>query len=361
MRLADTMVCGNRASPATSGEDGMDRGEDDNPYAPAQSVGPERLRPEPARQTWHWFQVLVAGLLPFNFVVGMLYGAGGSGFPAMPFLASIISGLFPAQAGLLTLWLVWGPRSFGWRLLVHWLIVLAFSLALVIGFAGSFRGTMSEFDLLQRFGILLSFLPAFSLGLQLPLWPLRVYGRWHVERVESNAESGAAPAPAGAQTQASEPLSIRDLLLATLVVAAGIGGLRIAFAAASGPDSPIDSEYWIGWTIGILLLMVFSLVGFLPALFLILRVKRTQLAVGLWYAYLGAPCLALLLLGALMAGPGQELGDFIVVTLLVLGCYATGLALPLLLARRDGWRLRLPGDRAAPADRAAAEQTESTP
>ena len=200
---------------------------------------------------------------------------------------------------------------------------------------------MFEFDLLQSYGITALLPPRPQPGTAIAalaaagVWPLAC----RVGGVERRRRCGAAGRGPG------KPRAAVDSRFAAGDACRRGGNRRFAnrLRLASGPDSPIDSEYWTWWTIGILLLMVFSLVGFLPALFLILRVKQTQLAVGLWYAYLGARCVALLLAWSFDGGtsPGLETSSWS----RSWSSAAMRAASPcrLLLARRDGWRLAAAG------------------
>ena len=203
---------------------------------------------------------------------------------------------------------------------------------------------MTAFELLQSYGIAVALLPALSLGLQLPLWPLRVYGGWRVERITESPTASATE-------KGREPLAIRDLLLGTFVAALGLGGIRAAMAGLLSVRSPVVSEEWIAVSlIGLLMLMLVALLGYMPALFLLLRTKSTRRAIALWYSYNGLLWLAFFMIQSL-SGPSDLAVEMLLSTLMFFGAFATALGLPLLLARRDGWRLCLAGDKPDAAER----------
>jgi hypothetical protein len=316
----------------------MDRGDVDNPNSAIPTRGDEHLPPMQAGWARHWHWLVAGGIVLCNFLAGLLWRLAYTNayFESILVLNGI---LFTAQAGVVTLWLVWGPQSFGWRLLIHWIIVLGFSLATLVGFAVALPGTITVIELLQKYGRAVALLPALSLGLQLPLWPLRVYGGWRVERITESP-------PTSAPEKGREPLAIRDLLLGTFVAALGLGGIRTAMAGILSVRSPVvGSEEWIAVSlIGLLMLMLVALLGYLPALFLLLRTKSTRRAIALWYSYNGLLWLALFLIQSL-SGPSDMAVEMLFSTLMFFGAFATALGLPLLLARRDGWRLCLAGDK----------------
>ena len=163
----------------------MDRGLDFKLTSPVEDQEPGRSPVGLNASSRNWFRLVVVGLALSNFLAGIFLEAENPFPPRFPFFAAVAIGLFPAQAGLLTLWLVWGPGRFGWRLLVHWLLILGFSLAFLAGYAVMLRGKVSALEILKNYGIGLSIVPPLSLGLQLSLWPFRVYGGWRVVRVDS--------------------------------------------------------------------------------------------------------------------------------------------------------------------------------
>jgi hypothetical protein len=314
----------------------MDRGLDFKLTSTAQNDGPEYLPNHPTASSRNWFRWVVAGLALSNFLAGIFLEAENPFPPRFPFFAAVAIGLFPAQAGLLTLWLVWGPGRFGWRLLVHWLLILGFSLAFLAGYAVMLRGKVSALEILKNYGIGLSIFPPLSLGLQLSLWPFRVYGGWRVVRV-------AAPEPSTISNTAREPLTIRDLLLGTLVVALALGGIRAAVAGVDVHRTTSESELLVGCFIGLLWLTLVALLGYLAALFLLLELKNSSEAeaVSLWLGYVGALLIGYLAVQSPRPGIWYSLSS----TIVSFGSFAVGLGLPLLVARRDGWRLRLPRDK----------------
>src|SRR4030095_7570455 len=129
----------------------------------------------------------------FNFFVFPTLRAIERGNDAIVFIGGAALGLFPAQAGVLTLWLVWGRGPFLRRLAVHWLAVLALYVAWALGFAMAFGADAPARELPAIWGAVLCSLPLVSLAAQLPLWPLRTHLGW---RVENNLDTSANHADA---------------------------------------------------------------------------------------------------------------------------------------------------------------------
>ena len=81
---------------------------------------------------------LLALACTFNFFVFPCLRAIEGGNDAIVFLGGAAVGMFPAQLGALTLWLVWGPGPFLRRLAIHWLGGLALFAAWALGMAIAF-------------------------------------------------------------------------------------------------------------------------------------------------------------------------------------------------------------------------------
>ena len=312
----------------------------------------EHLLPEPGEdhdRPLGGFGWLLAAACVFNFFVFPCLRAVEGGSRGTLFIGASAVGLFPAQVGALTLWLVWGPGSFLRRLAVHWLAALALFAAWALGIAVAIGGDGPARELPTIWGAVCCALPLVSLAAQLPLWPLRTHLGWRVERCIDEASpdprlgrSLALPCPPDATRQ---PLAIRDILTGTVVTAVALAGIRAvaALTDAQQAGGQLDSGYWLGWGLAVLVTAAVSLLGFLPALCLLLRGSEPAPRVGLWLAYVAVAALAIIVVVASIVGGGPDVEPFVGLFCL-LASFSLALVVPLLLARSHGWRLVLPGD-----------------
>jgi len=310
----------------------------------------EQWQPEGSERLLGGFGWLLALAAVFNFLLFPMLRAMESGDGAIVLFGAAAVGLFPAQAGTLTLWLVWGPGSFVRRLAIHWLAALALFTAWAMGIAIAFGSDGPAQELPRVWGTVLCSLPLVSLAGQLPLWLLRTHLGWRVERLEGEAQreprlGGSLALPHGPLPPARQPLSIRDILLGTVVTAVTLAGVRLvaAMVDADRGMGQLDAGYWLAWGIAVLIIAAISLLGFLPALWLLLRHRDTGQAMGLWLGYAAVACFVMLVFMASLFGGGPSPEPFVGLVCL-LSSFALGLAVPLLLVRARGWRLILPGD-----------------
>jgi hypothetical protein len=227
-------------------------------------------------------------------------------------------GCLLAQGSLLAAWLVWGDAPFSRRLVWHWIVAGCLCCVWLIGLAVArppegFREV--------GFTVALT-VPVVSLGAQLPLWVVRLLFGWRI--VRSTAPS------------AEQPLSIRDLLLATLIVAASFAVARLSPAAQQ------DKEFRLVWGVYMAAAATFSLVAIIPAAAILLRSRPLARAVQ-YSLYLAAAPIALLWLGVVIAriyAPGILAPWFIYagLTLFILS-YAGTAILAAVAARDQGYLL----------------------
>lgn len=289
----------------------------------------------------------MAAMCVVNFFMLPFIRAVDGGGPGMLFLVAPALGLFPAQLGALTLWLVWGPGPLVARLARHWLAALALFTAWAMG-AGIALSDGPTGVVPSALGAVLCSLPLVSLAAQLPLWPLRTHAGWRVEQiVESSIRHEPGP-------PASQPLAIRDILIGTAATAIALAGIRVvaAITDARQAGGQMEPTYWLAWGIAVLLIAALSLTGFLPATWLLLRGAEPAPRLGLWLAYVGVATLAIIVVIGAIAGAGPD-AEPLVGLVCVAGGFALALSVPLLLARSQGWRLVLPSDppSSSPADR----------
>ncbi len=192
-----------------------------------------------------WIAAAVVGSSLFNFIIGILVG------PSEPVLlmAALMSALF-SQLALQSVWIVWSPHPLWLRQIVGvtagWLLMGAFLLGLRVN-----ESSNGDFPEIVR--AFLCSIPLIMLSAQIPLWGLRTYLRWRI-------------LPTNKSTVPERPLTIGDMIAATLVVALAFGFIRLA------SDDPQFYEIaWIGWLIAIPSIAAISLVSLPPLLFLMLR------------------------------------------------------------------------------------------
>jgi hypothetical protein len=159
-----------------------------------------------------------------------------------PFALAII-GCTIAQGNLLAAWLVWSPGPFLRRLAIHWSIALGLYL---VWRAGVSRCSINDIDkVAATVGLIV---PLISLGAQFPLWVARQWFGWRL--IEEDADS---PPPG------ETPLTIRDLMLATFVVATSLAISRLA------PGIETDKEFRPVLGVGFTIASVISTIAMLPA------------------------------------------------------------------------------------------------
>ena len=159
-----------------------------------------------------------------------------------------IVGCVLAQGNLLAAWLVWGDEPFLRRLLTHWKIAAGLYLIWLVGMVLALR---REREMPQVAATVALAVPLVSLAAQFPLWVARQLFGWRL--VRENAD-----------TSREQRLSIRDLMVATLVVAASLALVRLA-------PFQKESERWAACSAFFTVASVISTIALLPAGSLLLR------------------------------------------------------------------------------------------
>jgi hypothetical protein len=183
--------------------------------------------------------------------------------PALPILLAIV-GCVLAQGCLLAAWLAWSDQPFWRRFRRHWIVAAILYLVWAAGLAIS---RPSQF-LVAVSAVGLS-VPLVSIGAQLPLWIARQMFGWRLIRGDANDDAGPAP------------LSIRDLLTATFVIALTLALDRLA-------PSPDGKERGLIPLITFFMASAISTIALLPAAPLLLRNRpfhRGLVFAGLYAAF----------------------------------------------------------------------------
>jgi hypothetical protein len=247
---------------------------------------------------------------------------------------AITVGIWAGQLGVATLWLVWSPGPFVRRLVVHWTVGLGLYACWALGYAAAFGSDGPPGHVPEAWWFVLSGLPAVSLAAQLPLWPLRTHFGWRIERPDSASQSGPA-----------QSLSIRDMILATLLTSVSLAALRLTPWAVNRPP---DAEYWAGWAIALLSIAGASAVTLVPAVRLALRVRDWALAIEVLLGVAGAAWLGTLVVATAVVGTPPA--EAVIAMGIAYASFAGALAVPLLIVKGRGYQLTFAGERARRTD-----------
>jgi hypothetical protein len=290
-------------------------------HAPDLSV----LKPPP-RISAAW---LIMPCLACDFLMAPVFSSlGGPPSAVGVAIALGIVGCVLAQGNLLAAWLAWDDGPFLRRLLTHWMVAMSLYLIWLVGFGLAVRDLkgMPEFARTVVLGV-----PLVSLAAQFPLWLARQLFGWRLVRDVADSAQPMEP-----------PLTIRDLMLATLVVAASLALARLA--PADGKD------VWPIWAVSVAVASFISSIALLPAGALLLRMRPfgRGLAWSILYAsaWIALPWIIVAVLrfyGSVTLPPWQI---FVGLSSLMF-TFAATLTLTALIAKGRGYRL-ISGLRKAP-------------
>ena len=309
--------------------------------APVQSSGtPSLLAIRPLPQISPLW--LIVPCLACDFLmVPVISSLDGPPHPLFVPLALGIVGCVLAQGCLLAAFLAWSEGPFLRRLLVHWLIAAGLYLAWLGGLmlAAVGDGDASSVAASVALGV-----PLVSIGAQFPLWLARQFWGWRLVRDSRPDIPVCHPA--------ERKLAIRDLLLATAVVAVALALARLA------PLDGDDKDAGPVWLVGCTVACVISSLTMLPAGAWLMRpVGQTFLSAiplrGLAFCILyAAAWIALVWIVVLVqwwfAFPRAPRAIYVGISSVIVAFAAT-VILTALLARSRGYRLtggrkRLPHD-----------------
>ena len=210
---------------------------------------PERTLKSPPRINAAWFIVpcLACDFLMVPAVRLMDGGPGPHEISAA--IAFGIVGCVLAQGCLLAAWLAWSEGPFRRRLLTHWKIATGLYLIWVVGAVSALWQDRAAPHVAAT--VFLG-VPLVSVAAQLPLWLARHWWAWRLVREPSETADSSEP-----------KLAIRDLMVATVIVAVSLALARLA--PADGQD------VWPVWGIGFAFASVISSITMLPAGKLLMR------------------------------------------------------------------------------------------
>jgi hypothetical protein len=246
--------------------------------------------------------------------------------PIVPLLLAIV-GCVLAQGCLLAAWLAWSEQPFRQRLIWHWIVAAILYLVWAAGLALGQPRHFAQSSIMV--GLLV---PLVSIGAQLPLWIARQTFGWRLIRGDANNDTGPAP------------LAIRDLMLATALIAVALALARSAPSPDAKPIGPF----------GVIIALVASAIStitLLPASVLLRPAHPFPRGIRLAYLYaafwIGLPWMIVFVAWHRGLFPAPPLPVLIGLSCLILS-FASTVVLAAATARAHGYRLlsgRLPGPR----------------
>jgi hypothetical protein len=271
-----------------------------------------------------WLCLAIPCLLSdFLMVPALLLMDGKPPPPYMPPIALGIVGCTLAQGNLLAAWLVLSSKSFARRLTLHWGIAAGLY---SVWRAGANLASFKPLDFLQFEDVRLTVLllvPLISLAAQFPFWIVRCFFGWRLVRTGDAVEFADAP------------LRIRDLMLATILVALTLALVRIA------PPS-YEDEFWGAMAVWSTVTMVISTIAMLPAAAVLMRVTSFNYGLAVAGTYAGSFVALIWLVVGISRWQGLNSGPpyFVVIgaSCLILSFAAT-VTLAANVARSHGYRL----------------------
>jgi hypothetical protein len=196
--------------------------------------------------------LLIVGCLACDFfamqVVELVPWNPGIYFPLMLACAGCVM----AQGCLLAAWLAWSDQPLCQRLLRHWTVAAFLYLVWLAGLAWGFPDRLAMVGKMVGLSV-----PLISIAAQLPLWFARQVFGWRLIRGDTNKDIRGIP------------ISIRDLMLATVIVA-------LALAPAQWVRSPDGKEMETPWLVMLLAATAISAIAMLPTSPLLLRTRHFE-------------------------------------------------------------------------------------
>jgi hypothetical protein len=267
--------------------------------------------------------IVIASVFNMSMVPVSRFIEPGPGFAFGLAYLSLVLGSLGGQAAVLTVLVVWGSGPLWLRLVWHWGLALVAFTAWAVGFVVGLSDRGLPYNSDEGLRMALFGLPLVALACQLAPWLMKVYFRWRIE-LEDEAEQPAAV----------HLLSIRDMLVGTIVVAVAMAAVRFG----KPRDFP-EGYYWIFWGIGSAAAAGISLVCLVPIVYLTLGVRGTRW--GLAGVVAIAASVAAAASGVLMwvQPPGPSDKEVILIMTSIAAGFTLTLAGTLWIARAYGYRL----------------------
>lgn len=178
-----------------------------------------KVQPSVALTIWWSMLVIAMPLAVVDVAVAPLMECISPQKPASVVVYTCF-GLIPAQAALLTIGLVFGDGPLWRRLLIYWICALLLIVAWFVGFQYSLGYPFSYRHWPEAIRGVCA-LPLISLAVQAPLWTIRCFFGWRLVQPVGGLSIYEPPPP-------EANLTIRDLMLATVVIALSLAISRLA-------------------------------------------------------------------------------------------------------------------------------------
>lgn len=260
--------------------------------------------------------LMAGGLVVACGLVNLLMAPIVEVFDAPAPLVGLVYAVLLTQLAGHSLWTVWSKRPLWQRVLIGTLVLEALWACFVLGIAMSEPGPPDG----EAIRLTACSMPLVTLCVAAPLWALRIYAQWQI------VPSGGLPL--------DQPLSIRGILGATLVVAVAVSLVRLA-----SDDPEYYDVAWIGWTIAAPSIAGASLLSLPPALYMVLRGERPVAGLFLLWGYATA-AIVLLVFGIALFG-GRLRGEELFAIAFSIYGFASLVWLLLLAVRSCGYRLAI--------------------
>ncbi|MFN0017825.1 MAG: hypothetical protein ACKVP0_06165 [Pirellulaceae bacterium] len=270
----------------------------------------------------HLAWLIVPCLAADGLMVTFLSAVSGPQREVLAAFAFGVLGCVRAQGCLLAAWVAWGDGPFLRRLAVHWIIAPCLYVIWLVGMvlAVGISSEVPQIAATVALGV-----PLVSLAAQFPLWVVRQLFGWRLVRQQADA----------AQNR-QQRLAIRDLMLATLLVATALALARLA------PVFKDTYDAWAFWGIAVTVASVASSISLLPAGVLLLRQRPLSRSLA-WSSLYALSLIGLVWVAVALKyqfAPGLLLPRAIYVGLSsLLFTFAATLTLAAAIARDRGYRL----------------------
>lgn len=200
-----------------------------------------------------WFPIII-GVVVWQWaglVFGPFHALGRGDWTWIIAFCMTAYSVLPAQICLLNLGLLFGPGPVRHRVFVYWAVSIALLASWYLWLACGIWVSRGTAFFPRDFAAMGVWLPLYVVTLQLPTVSLLFFWRWQL--VKANV-ANASEEPGGFQR-----FSIRELMIATAVVAVTLVWYRWLLKLAGGPPDPLLHADWIGmwWrTLGIAIAIV---------------------------------------------------------------------------------------------------------
>ena len=241
---------------------------------------------------------------------------------ALGAVIAICLGLIGAQAGVLSVWLVWGKGPFLWRLLIHWGIVAVCCWIWIAGLATVARGT----ELIDGHCIVALSVAIISSAIQAPLWLARQLFAWRLVR-----ETGGSP------LEPEKASTIGNLMLATSVAAVALAFARLTPTDVDSSELVLMWSMVAGWSAAV------SALGVMPVAACLLwprSIGRGAVCTSTYAMLVIAAVWSVIISISVMQTISIPISMLLGIALL-LACFFTALATSAFAARGLGYRLVL--------------------